>query len=82
MKSQTIFRVFRRIRLKMVYTRGVTLYRIHTAGCHARNGLHAWGHPNGNEGEGGAGGEVHPRYETGTREFMNTSRNLCGYTLE
>ena len=61
MKSQTIFRVFRRIRLKMVYTRR--------------------GKPGGNEGE--AGGAVrHPRYETGTREFMNTSRNLCGYTLE
>ena len=61
-KSQTIFRVFRRIRLKMVYTRR--------------------GKSDGNEGEGGAGGEAHPRYETGTREFMNTSRNLCGYTLE
>ena len=40
------------------------------------------GKSDGNEGEGGAGGEAHPRYETGTREFMNTSRNLCGYTLE
>lgn len=61
MKSQTIFRVFRRIRLKMVYTRGVTL-----AATKAKR----------------ARAVGHPRYETGTREFMNTSRNLCGYTLE
>jgi len=48
----------------------------------AKNGLRARGCSGGNEGEAGAGGEAHPRYETGTREFMNTSRNLCGYTLE
>ena len=49
----------------------------------AENGLHARGYSGGNKGEtGGGGGEGHPRYETGTREFMNTSRNLCGYTLE
>jgi len=48
----------------------------------AENGFTRRGKSGGNEGEGGAGGEVHPRYETGTREFMNTSRNLCGYTLE
>jgi len=48
----------------------------------AKNGLRARGCSGGNEGEAGAGGEAHPRYETGTRKFMNTSRNLCGYTLE
>ena len=58
-----------------------TIFRVFSSYT-AENGLHAWGHPNGNEGEGGAGGEAHPRYETGTRKFMNTSRNLCGYTLE
>ena len=61
MKSQTIFRVFRRIRLKTVYTRGGNRAETKAKGARAVR---------------------HPRYETGTREFMNTSRNLCGYTLE
>ena len=45
-----------------------TIFRVFSSYT-AENGLHAWGHPNGNEGEGGAGGEAHPRYETGTRKF-------------